>query len=254
MAGYAYDLGPRQSDRIIEQSVQQRASVWAETIDQSQPRALSGFLLSCNPEILTLQVNTTGLDTYTPVAGQYYQLLITLDETRYLAVSDLLEVQKRVEGILLLFSRPKDLQVMQRRRFHRYIPGQAFSVHVSWQENPALEGEKKAATPALGQIKDLSFCGMSLRMPSHLNDHLFIGDMVYLRFSLNVREPEFFTAATVCHKELRKEPAELIMGLQFVPAEQSPQFQSRLQAALTQEVFSRTVRETRNTNEKNKGI
>jgi hypothetical protein len=254
MAGYAYDLGPRQSDRIIEQSAQQHASIWAETIEQCQPRAFSGCLLACNSEIITLQLSSPSLDTYVPVTGQYYQILITLGDTRYLTVSDLLEVQKRLEGLVLVFSRPRSLQVMQRRKFHRHVPGKAFPVYISWQDNPAVSGSEKANhTPALGQIKDLSIHGMSIRAPNHLNDHLFIGDTVYLRFSLSVREPEYFSSATICHKELGKNPPELIIGLQFIGPEQNPDFQSRLQAALTQDIFSRDAGETRNAKDTNKG-
>ncbi len=246
MVGYAYDLGPRQSARIIEQSVRQRAAVWAETIEQSRPRAFSGNLFSSTPENLSLQLNLAGQDGFVPVPGQYYQILISLGETRYLTVSDLIETQKLPDGCLLVFTRPKNLQVMQRRHHHRHIPGQAFPVYISWKigDNP----EKMTNTPALGQVQNLSLYGMSARLPGNLNDHLFIGDTVYLRFSLNVRDPEYFTTAAICHKELQKDQSELFIGLQFSNSEENGNFTDRLRAALTQEIINKNIKDT------NKGV
>ncbi|MFA5863454.1 MAG: PilZ domain-containing protein [Phycisphaerae bacterium] len=239
MVGYAYDLGPRQSARVIEQAVRQRATVWAETIEQIQPRAFSGSLVSCNSEVILLHLASQGQASFKPLAGQYYQILISLGETRYLTVCDLLEVQTRTEGLTVIFNRPKTIQVMQRRRFHRHVPGQAFAVYISWQETHENEKAKVNATPALGKVRDLSMHGMSVQVQESLDNCLFIGDLVYIRFSLNVRDPEFFTSATVCHKEVRKEQSELIIGLQFVNTEQTSDFQTRLRTALTHDVFSK---------------
>ncbi len=247
MVGYAYDLGPRQTSRVIEQAVRSRANIWAETIEQAQPRGLSGCMVSCNAEVVSIQLNSTGLDAFTPIVGQYYQLLISVGDTRYLTVSDLLENQKQTDCYILIFSRPKNLQVMQRRKYHRHVPGQAFPVYISWQETEEQDKEKVNHTPALGQIRDLSLHGMSVRVPDHLDNHLFIGDVVYLRFSLNVREPEYFTSATICHKEFFKDASEMIIGLQFVGIEQNSDFQARLRTALTQDIFNKDTRDSKDT-------
>jgi hypothetical protein len=246
MVGYAYDLGPRQSARIIEQSVRQKATVWAETIEQSQPRAFSGCLLFSTAESISIQLNLTGPEAFVPLPGQYYQILISLGETRYLTVCDLVEVQKPPEQCVLVFTRPKNLQVMQRRHQHRHVPGQAFPVYISWQTTD--EQENNTNTPALGQVRDLSLYGMSVRVPEILDNHLFIGDTVYLRFSLNVRDPEYFTSATLCHKEMIKNPSELIIGLQFSHPEENGDFAARLRAALTPETI------TKDSNDTKKGI
>jgi len=238
MAGYAYDLGPRQSSRIIEQAIRQHANVWAETIEQSQPRAFSGYMISGTAEMITIQLNVPCQDTFSPLMGQYYQLIISTSDTRYLTVCDLLEVQVRDESLFLVFSRPKNLQVMQRRCYCRHIPGQSIAVYLSWQKQDS-DGETMVNTPALGQIKDLSLHGMSIRVPEKLDNHLFIGDTVYVRFSLNVREAEYFTSAQICYKELRHEQSELILGLQFLTAEENGEFQTRLRTALTQDIVTK---------------
>jgi hypothetical protein len=208
------------------------ATIWAETLDQSNPRSFSGTLVASTPEIIALRLNTSDQNGYTPLSGQYYQLLIALGETRYLTVCDLQDLQTSKDGPILVFSRPQSVQVMQRRRYHRYVPGQAFPVFISWQE---LDGEvNDVKTPALGQVCDLSRRGMSLQVPEALDRHLFIGDTVYVRFSLNVRDPEYFTSATLSHKELKKEKSELIIGLQFINTEENNEFQTRLQTVLNE--------------------
>lgn len=239
MTGYAYDLGPRQSSRIIEQSIRQHAGVWAEPIEDIQSRTFSGYFITANPDMIAFNLTTLTPDDAMPVIGQYYQLLINLGETRYLAVSDILEAQAQKDGLMLIFTRPKCLQVMQRRHFHRHSPSQAFPVYLSWQEI-AIENEKdQITTPVLGQINDISMGGMSLRLPQNLDNHLFIGDTVYARFSLNVRDPEYLTSANVCHKEINRERTELVIGLQFLDNEENGDFQTRLRNSLMQTIVSK---------------
>jgi c-di-GMP-binding flagellar brake protein YcgR len=141
-------------------------------------------------------------------------------------------MQKQDDDLVLTFSRPQTVQIMQRRHFHRYTPGQSFPVFVSWQE---IEGESSdIKTPALGQVRDLSLQGMSIQVPENLDQHLFIGDTVYVRFSLNVRDPEYFTSATICHKDFNKDKLELVIGLQFLDTEENGEFQTRLRSVLNQ--------------------
>jgi c-di-GMP-binding flagellar brake protein YcgR len=239
MAGYAYDLGPRQSTRIIEQSIRQHATIWAEPIEEMQSRTFSGYFITANPEMIAFNLATTNPEEIAPVIGQYYQLLINLGETRYLAVSDILDVQQQNDGLMLIFSRPKQLQVMQRRHFHRHVPTQSLPVYLSWQE-VADENEKEIiTTPVLGQIGDISIDGMAVRLPQNLDNHLFIGDTVYARFSLSVRDPEYLASASVSHKEPDRDRGELIIGLQFNDTTENGEFKTRLRNALMQNIVTK---------------
>jgi c-di-GMP-binding flagellar brake protein YcgR len=239
MTGYAYDLAQHKSSRIIEQAARLKAIIWAETLEQPQPRSFSGILVKTDTETLHLQLNQPTLDGTTPMVGQYYQLIISMNDTRYLTVCDLREIQTENSNTFLIFSRPQSLQIMQRRHFHRLTPSQSFPAYVSWQE-PEGEGEEtkkdNIKTPVLGQVRNLSSCGMSIQVSETLDMHLFIGDTVYVRFSLNVRDPEFFTSASICYKELHMEKSELIIGLQFTNTEENGEFQTRLREALNQNI------------------
>jgi len=239
MAGYAYELGQHKSSRLIEQASRLKAIVWAETLEQSQPRSFSGILVKTDKETIHLQMNQPAIEGKSPVVGQYYQLIISIHESRYLAVCDLKEVQTEDRTILLIFSRPVTLQVMQRRHFHRIIPSQSIPAYISWQATEDGPGEVKqddVKTPVLGQVRNLSQYGMSIQVPSNLDMHLFIGDTVYVRFSMNVREPEYFTSATVCYKELNTEKSELIIGLQFSDMEENGEFHTRLRDVINQNI------------------
>jgi hypothetical protein len=251
MVGFAYDLGPRQSSRVIEQSVRQKCSVWTETIEQAQPRAFVGFLIAGNSEVITLQLNGPIMDSYAPSTGQYYQLLITMGENRYLTVSDLLEVQPCTEGMMLIFTRPKNLQVMQRRHYHRYIPGQSFPVYISWTkqdhslaEDEPLEKDAKNSpppqhSPALGQMRDISQQGISIRVPDTLDHHLFIGDSVTVRFSISVQEPEFCLESMICHKDLTPAHKELILGMEFMKLDENKELMNRLHHTLSHDIITK---------------
>jgi hypothetical protein len=208
MTGYAYDLAQHKSSRIIEQAARLKAIIWAETLEQPQPRSFSGILVKTDTETLHLQLNQPTLDGTTPMVGQYYQLIISMNDTRYLTVCDLREIQTENSNTFLIFSRPQSLQIMQRRHFHRLTPSQSFPAYVSWQEP---EGECEETKK--DNIKT-----------------------VYVRFSLNVRDPEFFTSASICYKELHMEKSELIIGLQFTNTEENGEFQTRLREALNQNI------------------
>jgi c-di-GMP-binding flagellar brake protein YcgR len=230
MTGYAYDLGIRQSARVLEHAMRVQATVWAESIGQSEIRSFSGQISAVDKETVWVKISVKSPDLGDLVPGQYYQLVICLDENRYLTVCDLLESQGGEEGPVLVFSRPKSLQVMQRRRFARCSPGHAYPVQISWETT-----DEEVRTPVLGQIHDLSLHGLSVRVPDAMDSHLYIGDTVYVRFTLTVREPEYFTAAVICHKELQQESSELTVGLQFVQDRENEAFHTRLRSALIRE-------------------
>ena len=239
MAGYAYDMGPRQSSRIIEQSIRQHACIWAEPIEDVQAQTVSGYFITANPDMIAFNLTTSTPDELMPVIGQYYQLLIHLGDMRYLAVADILDVQPQNDGLMLIFTRPKTIQVMQRRRYHRHIPSQSFPVYLSWQEIADETENEIITTPVLGQINDISIDGMGIKLPENLNNHLFIGDTVYVRFSLNVRDPEYLTSAGVSHKELRRERSELLIGLQFLDTEENGEFRTRLRNSFMQTIVTK---------------
>lgn len=203
------------------------ATVWAETIDQSDIQSFSGQMGLVDKEALWIDVSSTQPDLSNLLPGQYYQLIISLDESRYLTVTDLLDVQGTDAGSALVFTRPKGLQVMQRRRFVRCMPGHSHPVHLSWRS----VGQDKP-TVVLAQISDLSLHGISVRVADAHDSSLFIGDTINVRFTLSVREPEFCTGAIICHKELTKESSELTVGLQFATSDEDDLFQSRLRVAL----------------------
>ncbi len=226
MVEYAYDLSPRQSSRIIEQSILNQSSVWAETIQQSYPHAVHGTLRKAGDDTIIIHLREENMDV-SLTTGQYYQLVISLEDVRYLTVSDLLEVQQGEEGRIMRFSKPKNLQVMQRRSRRRMEPDNSTPVYISWQQDE-LNSSNSDKTPAFGQIKEISAHGISVRVASPLNESLFIGDEVYLRFTPNVREGELFTPASICHKELDEQKSELILGLQFIRSKENVDFNIRL--------------------------
>jgi len=230
MVGYAYELGTRQSARVLEQSARAHATVWAEIIDQSQPRAISGQIAHVNPEVLVLDVCSDRTDLCDMLPGQYFQLVINLGENRYMTVCDLLEVQPGEEGPRMILTRPQNLQIMQRRRFARRAPDKSYPVYISWEDR-----HDGVNTPVLGQICDLSVHGMSIRLPGKVDNLVFIGDTIYARFTLGVRDPEYFTEAVVCHKDVGPDKSNLLIGVQFIDSGEDDTFQSRLQSALMQD-------------------
>ncbi len=233
MVGYAYDIGPRKTKRILTQAMRQGATVWAQTIDPSNAQSLKGNLCESSDDdkvlLLKLGCPTDKLDT---LVGRYYQLVINLSEARYLTVSDLIDIHHEQDETILVFNRPENIQVMQRRKFHRQIPETSIPVYISWQETPANK-DSGLKTPSVGKIANISRMGMSIKTSPELDKYLFVGDTIHIRFAFNVKEPELFTSAVICHKELVPNSEELFLGVQFISNNQSRDFSERLQQNLS---------------------
>lgn len=227
MVDYAHELGPKRSSRVLEQAMRMSSAVWAETIDESQPRSIAGRVAEVDDEVLIVQVDPEQGDVGDLLAGRYYQLVMNVGENRYLAVCDLVDAESRQEAMKLVFSRPHSLQVMQRRSFARTVPNHALSVRISWQQR-----NEETDAPALGQICDLSISGMSVRMPDAFDSVLFVGDTVDLRFRLDANDPEFTIEAVIRHKELLRDRGDLLLGIEFVGGDENDAFRCKLSAAL----------------------
>ncbi len=233
MVGYAYDIGPRKSQRILAQAIRQGAMVWAQTIDQTNSQAVKGRLCEAENDSdaiwIELDVPVYNLET---MIGRYYQLIINLTEARYLTVSDLIDIHQSSDKTIFIFTRPENIQVMQRRRFRREVPESSIPVYISWQETSANHNSE-IKTPAVGKIANISRLGMSIKTNAELDKYLFVGDTIHIRFAFSVKEPELFTSAVICHKELLTKAEELLMGVQFMQNNQSRDFTERLQQNLS---------------------
>lgn len=239
MVSYSYELGEKQSARVLAQAVRMRSPVWAEAITQTTSRSLTGFLSHLDSQILQFDVQGDRATREETLPGQYYQMVINLSDSRYMTVADLIEVQESSSSQTLIFARPISLQVLQRRRLARWTPGKAQPVYMSW-EGP--DGQMTA--PSMGQLSDLSLGGLSVRLPDTVDGCLFIGERVSVRFSLSTRQAEFATWATVCHKHVDVDHNEVIVGMQFIPeeGEKGHDFEDRLRTALQQQLsVKRTV-------------
>jgi c-di-GMP-binding flagellar brake protein YcgR len=233
MVSYSYELGEKQSARVLAQAVRMRSPVWAEAITQATARSVTGFLSHLDSQILQLDIQGDHATAAETLPGQYYQMVINLSDSRYMTVADLLETQEAGSSQTLIFARPASLQVLQRRRLARWMPGKAQPVYISW-EGP--NGQMTA--PSMGQLNDLSLGGLSVRLPDTADGCLFIGERVSVRFSLSTRQAEFATWATVCHKHVDADHSEVILGMQFVPEEgdKGQDFDERLRTALQQQL------------------
>ncbi len=230
MVNYAYDISPKQSARVIGHSVKLKSTIWVEPIEPTQfKKGLSTQIVSSDNTTITLLILRPDTEI-TFKSGEYYHLIFSLGEERYLGVSDFQLSKEEGDKKYLIFTRPKTLQVMQRRKYRRVKPAVSIPVYISWEQNEQSTAHK---TPAFGQVIEISTHGMSMKTSQTIDNYVFIGDTIYIRFNLSVHEPTYFTPATICHKRLNKEKSELILGLQFILSEENTDFLKRLSNALS---------------------
>lgn len=242
MVQYAYLISTKQSNRIILQAAKMHVNCWVEPICSEGP-ALLGMCTTiedANDKTITLSSEQIPSEFHL-VPTQYYQLIFSVADERYLAISDLQNHRKKddSEKTYLIFTRPNTLQVMQRRRYHRIKPSVAIPVYISWKDQEELGESYKS--PAFGQIIELSTHGMSIKTAQSLDNHIFIGDTIYIRFNLHPHEPTYFTPATICHKQLDEFKSELTVGVQFILSDKNTDFLKRLAEAISKydDIFTR---------------
>jgi len=230
MNSYAFDLTNRQSSRVLEQAARARSQVYLEPADAAEGVTLSGWLIEATSEVLVIHLAPEHSSDRKPICGQYYQAIISVHQNRYLASTSIVELEARQEGPVLIVSRPSTVQVLQRRKYERMRLGQSVPICLAWKDPDG----GMHSTPAMGQIQDIHLEGMGMKLPLEVEPHLFIGEIVHVRFSLNARQPDFDVAATICHKHIDAKRAQVIVGLQFEldASSQARQFQKRLGEAL----------------------
>ncbi len=205
---YAIDLSPRQAARVFEQGIHSHATILLEPSVWGYFDGLKGFVASGDSHALAVEITEPAPQPLEGVRGLYCDVEMLLGGHRYMFCADIIDVRQLPDGQTLVLSRPKTLQVAQRRRFRRAGLAEPSAVH--------LVPPNGQANAQVALLFNISPEGMACRATRETADAVLIGDVVSVAFELPGCSHHFELRATVCNKTPAATDERIILGMQFV--------------------------------------
>ncbi len=226
----ALELTRRQAARAIREAIHNRAGLEIETRIDPNVTPLCGQITGQAGNRLRVRLEPTdhplSPDTW---IGAFCDVRMTLGGALYLFTSCVLDVHSDASGTTLELALPSQIQLCNRRRFERTPATIASRVYL-WPQG--------AESPHLGLLHNIGPHGLACRFPgTQLDEKLLLGDPVRVGFELPGFDEAFELPATVCNKSSRQQGQELLVGLEFTPADDDVVGQhtlARLQACLVE--------------------
>lgn len=204
----AIDLTPRQAARVIEQAVRAKAQFEIEPRNLPDGEPLRGTLLGREGELLSVQMESQGLDLpLTVLIGAFCEVRTELSGELYLFTTCVLDVVEDPPPGRTLIVVPELIQVLNRRQFERTNATVASQVRLWSGAQP---------TPAVGLLANVSADGLACNLPgTGLDQSLTLGDELRVSFELAGFDEIFELPATLCNKLLTTDRQQLSLGLRF---------------------------------------
>ncbi len=226
----ALELTQRQVARVIREAIHNRARLEIETRIAENVTPLCGQITGQTGNRLRVQLEPSDVEISPDRwIGAFCDVRMTLSGALYLLTSCVLDVRSETGQAVLELATPANIQLCNRRRFERTSATIASRVYL-WPAG--------AESPHLGLLHNIGPHGLACRFPgTQLDEHLLLGDPVRVGFELPGFDEAFELPATVCNKSARQQRNELLVGLEFTPADDDVVGQhtlARLQACLVE--------------------
>jgi hypothetical protein len=209
------DLTPRQTSRVLEQALRNRAELEIEPRNTVDDQPLCGRLVGRERDLL--RVDLPDRDPATPLSalvGAFCDVRSALSGDLYMFSTCVMDVSDASVPQSLLLAVPQTIQVANRRRFERRVPR-------GWAQAQLTGGP--IDVPQAGAILSISPTGLACRVVHpQLDDLLLIGDEIRVSFRLPVHAESFELPATVCNKSLARDKSYLDIGLELDPEPADP--------------------------------
>ncbi len=232
---YAFDLKPRQAQRVWEQAVRARMTVTL-TPRTDESLQLVGRLHSRTGESFWIELDQAAADDTPALQSVCCDGEIDLAGCRYLFHTNVLAA--RVDDDpggpgLIEIARPDVLQVLQRRRFVRAEVQESAPVQLS---RGVEGGGRTAAWSSTACLLNLSLDGLACRLERAAADGVGVGQVVQTSFALDGAPEPFALDAVIKSKIPAGTEGLVVMGLHLLYANDG-QYE-RLQSVLEQTDWS----------------
>ena len=222
---FAYELGPRQSQRVLEQAVRAEARMTL-TLRTEEAPALHGVIVSGSAESLWIGIDQPEIRLTTGLQSVCCDGVLELNEARYLLSSNVLAVANEDDVRRLEIARPQGLQILQRRRFWRAQMQDSSPVLVS---RPGVGQEHSWSCTA--SMMNVSVDGLAGLAGQSDADAAPVGERLRVVFRICRAEEPFVVDAVLKSKTAAGTDGQIVLGLQLDLGD-DPDQQRRLHAAL----------------------
>ncbi|MCP4250467.1 MAG: hypothetical protein GY778_25775 [bacterium] len=224
---FAYQLDGRISQRVLEQAVRRGAAL---TLTPSDPgfHPWQGRIHSDTAESLWVEVDPNGSGSAPGWPSVCCDAELDLESTRYIFASNVLAEVVDADGRRLEIARPKQLQVVQRRRFWRAQLQESSPVLLD-----RLPGANGDAWSFMASMMNVSVDGLACLADRADADEIDVGERLRLIFQAAGNRESFVFDAVLRNKTLGGSEGQLVLGFQFEPGgdlEQSERLQQALRS------------------------
>jgi hypothetical protein len=222
---YAFDLTQRQANRVLTQAQRSGARIEIEPRNWAEDEPISGGLKSVEPNVLAIDLDEDGRDLpLAALVGAFCDVSMVLSGQLFYFASCVLQVHCATPPYRVVLAAPTTIQVGNRRQFVRRALNQPSVVRL---RPPGEPGEQTA------ELCNASGSGLACRVGRELDDELFIGDPIRVRFQLPGLPELFDLDAIICNKTPTADRNGLIVGVKFdleSPDENQRRLMDRLRA------------------------
>ncbi len=206
---FAISLNARQTMRTLEQAVRHHATVLLEPSMWLTEDGLKGRLVGATADAILIEITEPPPLALDSIVGMYCDGSILLGQDRFLFNEHVLVAEVRSECWHVELSRPRRLQVCERRRYWRVALAETSPVHLEW----TVGGRQGGAT---GRLYNVSGEGLACVVEAESAADLYIGETLSASFVLPGCDERFTLTAVLCNKTPAAEADRLILGMQFL--------------------------------------
>lgn len=205
----AMDLTVRQSLRVLTEAVKTRAKLEIDPLPELSSGPLWGVVSGRSNDLLTVDLINAGRDgSLRRLVGAMCDVRTILSGQMYMFAAPIVDLAEHSAPVRIVLGAPAAVRVANRRRFARHAP---------CDPTPIRLHASPAGHPMVGVLTDISRVGLGCRLPrAGVDETLLIGDPVRVEFTLPWTGTLHDLQCEVCTKSAGPEPAELVVGLEFL--------------------------------------
>ncbi len=203
------DLTTRQTTRVLEQAVQNKAKLEVDPRPEFLETPLWCAIERREQDLLVVNVLDVDDDTsFVRLIGAMCDVRTILSEQLYLFSTVIVDALENTAPKRLSLAIPEAIQVANRRRFTRKSPTEPVPVRLTIPGVPQ---------PAVGSLGNISRNGLGCRVSrKELDDALFIGDQAQLEFVLPWINQIYALTAEICTKNTCHDADQMLVGFEFI--------------------------------------
>jgi hypothetical protein len=210
---FSFELNDRQSARVLEQAIRTSLAMRLDSQNGIEAEPLSVQLLADESERLTFSFaggQAHLAERYLP--GQYCQVQFALNGGIYMISVHIVAWDLAQER--LWTSRPKMVQLLERRKFVRTSLAARSPVVLRWVDRDGL---------AEASLFNIGGGGLAFKISKDVGDSILVGDLMEAAFELPGLPRHLNFKISICNKTLASDGASVVVGAQFLEAPEDSQ-------------------------------